>query len=106
MAGTMCGRSINNNLNWDTLRIHKYTKDFPLLTQINFNYSLSEMDGKVKPTWELIKENDKNWENIYYNNPYFSYLFTQKGSYTINLTIEDGNGNKKTKTKKEFVKII
>ena len=106
MAGTMCGRSINNNLGWDTLRIHKYTKNFPLLTQINFNYSLSEMDGKVKPTWELIKENDKNWKNIYYNNPYFSYLFTQKGSYTINLTIEDGNGNKKTKTKKEFVKII
>lgn len=106
MAGTMCGRTITNNSNWDTLRIHKYAKEFPLLTQINFNYSLSEMDAKVKPTWELIKENDENWENIYYNNPYFSYLFTQKGSYTINLTIEDGNGNKKTKTKKEFVKII
>jgi len=106
MAGTMCGRSITNNSTWDTLRIHKYANEFPLLTQINFNYSLSEMDGKVKPTWELIKENDENWENIYYNNPYFSYLFTQKGSYTINLTIEDGNGNTKTKTKKEFVKII
>jgi hypothetical protein len=106
MAGTMCGRSITNNPSWDTLRIHKYAKEFPLLTQISFNYSLSEMDGKVKPTWELIRENDENWENIYYNNPYFSYLFTQKGSYTINLTIEDGNGNKKTKTKKEFVKII
>jgi len=105
-AGTMCGRSITPNSNWDTLRIHKYAKEFPLLTQIQFNYSLSAMPGKTSPKWTLIKENDKNWENIYYNNPYFSYMFTQKGSYTLELQITDNQGNIKTKTKKEFVKII
>ena len=102
----MCGRSIIPNSNWDTLRIHKYAKEFPLLTQIQFNYSLSAMSGKTSPQWTLIKENDKNWENIYYNNPYFSYMFTQTGSYTLELQITDNQGNIKTKTKKEFVKII
>jgi hypothetical protein len=64
------------------------------------------MHGKAKPKWELIKENDPNWVNIYYNNPYFSYTFTQKGSYTLSLELTDNQGNIKTKTKKEFVKII
>ena len=105
-AGTMCARSITSNSSWDTLRIHKYAKEFPLLTQIQFNYSLSPMDGKVKPKWTLIKENDNTWVNIYYNNPYFSYTFTQKGSYTLELEIEDNNGNINTETKKEFIKII
>ena len=106
LAGTMCGRSITSNSTWNTLRIHQYAKEFPLLTQIQFNYSLSPMNGKIKPRWTLIKENDENWENIYYNNPYFSYLFTQTGSYTLELRLEDNNGNTRTKTKKEFVKII
>jgi hypothetical protein len=64
------------------------------------------MEGKTYPSWTLIKENDNNWENIYYNNPYFSYLFTQRGSYTLELNVTDNNGNSKTKTKKEFIKII
>ena len=104
-AGTMCGRTITSNNSWNTTRIHKYAKDFPLLTQIEFTYSNSPMHGKTSPKWTLIKENDPEWVNIYYNNPYFSYLFTQTGSYTIELEITDNQGNKKTKTKKEFVKI-
>jgi len=106
IAGTMCGRSITSNSTWNNLRIHQYANEFPLLTQIQFNYSLSPMNGKIKPRWTLIKENDENWENIYYNNPYFSYLFTQPGSYTLELKLEDNLGNTRTKTKKEFVKII
>ena len=102
----MCGRTIISNNSWNTTRIHKYTKDFPLLTQIEFTYSNSPMNGKTLPKWTLIKENDPEWVNIYYNNPYFTYLFTQTGSYTIELEITDNQGNKKTKTKKEFVKII
>ena len=104
--GTKCGRSITANSTWNTLRIHKYAKTFPLLSQVQFNYSLSPMHGKTKPMWKLIKENDNKWVNIYYNNPYFSYLFTQPGSYTIELSVTDGNGNIKTETKKEFIKII
>lgn len=104
-AGTMCGRTVFSNNTWDTTRIHQYANEFPLLTQIEFTYSNSPMSGKTSPQWTLIKENDPEWVNIYYNNPYFSYLFTQPGSYTIELQITDNQGNTKTKTKKEFVKI-
>jgi PKD repeat protein len=33
-------------------------------------------------------------------------MFTERGSYTLTLTLEDTNGNKKTVTKKEIIKII
>ena len=105
IAGTMCGRSIISNPDFNSMRIHRYANEFPLLTNIQFTYSISPMAGKTKPQWTLIKENDPNWVNIYYNNPYFSYTFTQKGSYTIELKVTDNKGNVKTKTKKEFVKI-
>ena len=67
---------------------------------------MSEETINKNATEEGLTENDKNWENIYYNNPYFSYMFTQTGSYTLELQITDNQGNIKTKTKKEFVKII
>jgi hypothetical protein len=33
-------------------------------------------------------------------------MFTEKGSYTISLQIEDTNGNKKEVIKQEIIKII
>lgn len=98
--------TINDSVDWDTIRVHKYSQTFPLLTQINFTYSNSKMVGKGSPNWTLIKEGDPNWMNIYYNNPYFTYTFTERGSYTIVLKLKDNQGNTKTKTKKEFIKII
>ena len=64
------------------------------------------MKGKKNPKWTLIKEDDNNFGNIYYNNKYFSYMFTEKGSYTIILELEDTNGNKNTVKKQEIIKII
>ena len=64
------------------------------------------MKGKRNPTWILHKENDSDFQDIYFNNPYFSYLFTKRGSYTISLTLQDTNGNEKTITKTELIKIV
>jgi hypothetical protein len=33
-------------------------------------------------------------------------MFNEKGSYTVSLELEDTNGNKKSVTKKEIIKII
>jgi PKD repeat protein len=43
---------------------------------------------------------------IYYNNKYFSYMFTKRGNYSVSLDLEDSNGNIRNVTKKEIIKII
>jgi PKD repeat protein len=62
--------------------------------------------GKKNPKWTLSKEGDPNFENIYYNNKYFSYMFTKRGNYSVSLDLEDSNGNIRNVTKKEIIKII
>lgn len=106
MKGTSYGRSLIKNPTWDDLRILKYSEELPLLTVVNFTYDNSKMWGKKNPKWTLTKEDDPNFENIYYNNKYFSYMFTERGSYSISLDLEDTNGNTKRVTKNELIKII
>ena len=104
--GTWYGRSLIKNPSWNDIRILKYQQELPLLSSVNFTYDPSKMVGKTKFTWLLHKDDDTLFEDIYYNNPYFSYMFTLKGSYTLSLTIEDSNGNKKTIKKQEIIKIV
>ena len=106
ILGTSHGRSLIKNPTWDSIRVLKYTEELPLLTVVNLTYDNSEMKGKKNPKWTLIKEDDNNFGNIYYNNKYFSYMFTERGSYTIILELEDTNGNKTTVKKQEIIKII
>jgi hypothetical protein len=103
---TTYGRSLIKNTTWDNLRVLKYSEVLPLLTVVNFTYDNSKMSGKRNPKWILSKEDDLDFENIYYNNKYFSYMFTEKGSYSVSLELEDTNGNTKTVSKKEIIKII
>jgi hypothetical protein len=104
--GTWMGRSLIKNPTWNDIRILKYQQELPILTSVNFTYDSSKMVGKTNFTWLLQKDDDTSFEDIYYNNPYFSYMFTLRGSYSLSLTIEDSNGNKKTIKKQEIIKII
>ena len=106
IVGTTYGRSLIKNPSWDQIRILKYTKELPLCTVVNFTYDNSKMHGKKNPVWILQKDGDPDFADIYYNNKYFSYMFTERGSYTLTLNLEDTNGNKQTVTKKEIIKII
>jgi hypothetical protein len=106
IKGTTYGRSLIKNPSWDDLRILKYTEAIPLLTVLNFTYDNSKVRGKKNPKWTLSKEGDPNFENIYYNNKYFSYMFTKRGNYSVSLDLEDSNGNIRNVTKKEIIKII
>jgi hypothetical protein len=106
IVGTSYGRSIIKNPTWDEVRILKYAQNLPLCTVVNFTYDNSIINGKKNPKWKLTKEGDSNFTDIYYNNKYFSYMFNEKGSYTVSLELEDTNGNKKSVTKKEIIKII
>jgi hypothetical protein len=106
IIGTTYGRSLIKNPTWDQIRVLKYSQELPLCTVVNFTYDNSKVHGKKDPEWILTKEGDPDFDDIYYNNKYFSYMFTEKGSYSLTLNIKDTNGNTQTITKKEIIKII
>lgn len=105
IVGTSYGRSLIKNPSWDEIRVLKYSEELPLCTVVNFTYDNSKMKGKKNPRWILTKDGDPNFTDIYYNNKYFSYMFNQRGSYTLSLELEDTNGNKQIVTKNEIIKI-
>jgi hypothetical protein len=106
IIGTSFGRSLIKNPDWNGIRILKYSQELPLLTVVNFTYDPAKMWGKKNPVWILKKENDPSFQDIYDENRYFSFMFTQRGSYTLSLELEDTNGNKQTITKPEIIKIV
>ena len=105
IIGTTYGRNLSTNPSWDTLRPIKYSTDLDNLTKVNFTYDNSAFHGGKNPIWKIHKENDSSWEDIYYTNRYLAYLFTERGSYTVSLHLEDTNGNGNEIIKKEFIKI-
>ena len=62
------------------------------------------MPGVISQKWRLIN-NTLEKEDIYYDNKWMTYLFKDKGYYTIELELTDLNGNKNI-TKKNIVNII
>ena len=56
------------------------------------------MPGIIKQVWTLIN-NSLDEKDIYYNNQWLTYLFENKGDYTIKLELTDSNGNKNVTTK-------
>ena len=104
--GVTYGRSLIRNPTWDELRILKYSQELPLCTVVNFTYDNSKINGKGSPIWILHKEGDPQFEDIYYYNQYFSYMFNETGSFTITLQLFDTNGNTQTITKTELIKIV
>jgi hypothetical protein len=106
IVGTVYGRPSIQNINWDAIRVLKYREILPRMTLLNFCYDNSKMKGKKNPVWTITKEGSNSTENIYYNNQYFSYLFTDPGDYTISLKLEDTNGNISITEKKQIIKIV
>lgn len=63
------------------------------LTHVVFSYDHSLVPGKNNPKWTLVNNNDNINEDIYSYNRYFSYLFKNRGNYTIKLELQDSNKN-------------
>jgi PKD repeat protein len=68
-----------------------------------FVYDKCRIPGKKNPTWRIINTTDDNFEDIYFKGKYLTYLFQVKGKYTINLELEDTNGNIKSVTKNSLI---
>ena len=106
VIGNQFGRSLIKNPTWNQIRILKYSQELPLLTVVNFCADNSALKGKTGYKRTLVKEGDQDFTDVVYENQYFSYMFHEKGGYTLSLEVTDSNGNKKVVTKRELIKII
>ena len=59
---------------------------------MTFSADKSRMPGKLSYNWKL-RNNSKNGDDIYYNSKWLTYLFSAKGDYTLELEVQDVNGN-------------
>lgn len=87
-----------NNPTYNDLRIAVDHVDIELLTHMTFSADKSRMPGKLSYNWKLTN-NSQNGDDIYYNSKWLTYLFNIKGDYTLELEVQDVNGNTNKITK-------
>jgi len=99
-GGTIEGKLnfVSYNPGFDDTYIINGLVDLHRLNHVTFSYDLTNMPGIVSSEWN-VHNNTLKIDDIYYSNPILTYLFKDKGYYTVKLTIRDSNGNKNTITK-------
>lgn len=88
-----------NNPTFNDVHFIKEDKNLPKLTFVTFTYDKSEIPGKCEPEWHIINNDSPETDDIYFTGRWFTYLFKREGNYTVDLTLEDTNGNKMTKSR-------
>ncbi len=85
---------INYNPTWSDLKVVNDSATLPQLSFVTFSYDSSLINGKDRAVWKITNNSDPNWEDIYFNSVYLTYLFKNSGNYTITLELQDSNTNK------------
>lgn len=82
------------NPSWiDTTYMNTYTR-VPVNTDINLNYSVSRINGKCCPRWEVRNLDNQSTPVMTSTHKNFHHLFRDTGRYNVRLELSDTNGNK------------
>lgn len=73
--------------------INTYSK-IPANTDVNLNYSVSRINGKCCPQWEIRNLDNSATPVLKSTHKNFHHLFRDAGRYNVRLEIMDTNGNK------------
>lgn len=96
---TLLDRVEYNNPNWlDSQMIYSHDT-IHLMQHVTLSWDKTKMPGIKKQTWKLVNNTIPS-EDIYYYNTWFTYLFSLKGDWSVELEVEDLNGNKNKIDKK------
>lgn len=87
---------------WDYTNVFTNKKVVKLATQVLFTYDNSKILGKQNPKWTLILNDVVIKE---FNEKWFSYIFLEKGEYSLKLDLYDTNGNISTVEKIGFIQV-
>ena len=81
------------NPTFDTVRIINGSAEVERSTHVTVSYDKSEMPGIKNMTWKIFNDTNPNFNDIYYDNMWLTYVFKNPGAYRIALEVEDTNGN-------------
>ena len=95
-------RSIGGAYTWEETRISKYGAKVPSGSVVMLSAEASDIVGKTKYFWR-IKDGDTILAETLNNRIMWTFDYT--GTFDVELTITDTNGNSKTETKKSFLNI-
>ena len=87
------------NPTFDTTRIINGCADVERSTHVTVSYDKSEMPGIKSMVWKIYNDTNPNFNDIYYDNMWLTYVFKNPGAYRIALEVEDTNGNKNSTEK-------
>lgn len=99
-----------DNVSYDISLLEPYVKyaryirngvDIKPYTWFLLTYNYGKIVGKVNPKWTLV--NNLTGTKHIYEGKYFTCLIKTDGNYTINLSLEDTNGNKYEISRNIFV---
>ena len=95
-AGSLYGEVhyVAYNPTFDTVRIINGSAEVERSTHVAVSYDKSQMPGIKKMTWNIFNDTNPNFNDIYYDNMWLTYVFKNPGAYRIALDVEDTNGNK------------
>lgn len=92
-----------NNPRWDEIKFVDDNAIIPKMVFVTFTYDKSKIPGKDLPKWRIIDNDDPNNDDIYFTGRWLTYMFKLSGRYTIELTLEDSNGNTSTVSKNMII---
>lgn len=95
-------RGMGGPFRWEETRITSKPSRIPTGSSVLFTADASTMAGKSAFQWRLYENEELLVEII---DPTFMWTFLEQGDYTVELALEDSNGNAKTGTEKNFVTV-
>jgi TPP-dependent pyruvate/acetoin dehydrogenase alpha subunit len=91
------------NPKFNDIVLFKDHANISMLQHITMSYDKTNMPGIVSQTWAII--NNTTNEIVTYQGQWLTYLFSERGDYTIQLTVLDCNGNVNT-TKRNMISVV
>lgn len=97
-------RYLDNAFTMDNMRLYADEFHATVLVPIFFSFDNSKIAGKTKARWKIYKEDGTMIMDVI--NPVLVYKFNEVGNYSVEVEIEDSNGNKNSIKKNKIIHII
>lgn len=82
------------NPTWNDVVVFDDHAKVTLMTHLTFAFEKTNMPGVISWKWTINNTSNPLFEEVVCYNQWLTYLFSERGDYTIKLELIDSNGNK------------